>query len=338
MAGTDWRSDYLAVGIIRPTIEEFRGQWLNFNADRSKEVKVGKSDKKRGVWRSICQSAPKKGWVADTTCCKAHVFVTKAFKGSDEFKCVSVNLRHSCKQEDANPRKRQYIDSYLKNASIGLKLFVPPSKKNGGGARQLQATAKSVGYEMTFTHASKSVCRMREDSVGNQIGQYFLLPGLFARFQAEDPLGYYALELRVCPWDHSKQQFVRYYICMGLSKEMWRQGNIGLVVADGTFTTYGVFKHTMLIAVSFDGNNQIVVLAFAACDIENTSNWCWFLSRLLQDFPGIHVFQADADKGIESIQFKNMLAGIHALPGRCALHLARNCGEHIDGKFNEKDK
>jgi len=53
-----------------------------------------------------------------------------------------------------------------------------------------------------------------------------------------------------------------------------------LSVVDGTLTTTGDIKHTLLFAVSYDGNNELVHLAYGVCDIENTENWKWFISKL----------------------------------------------------------
>jgi hypothetical protein len=108
-----------------------------------------------------------------------------------------------------------------------------------------------------------------------------------------------------------------------------------MIVSDCTFTTSGVFKHTLLLAVTFDGNNKLVVLAFAAVDIENEENWVWFLQKLINDFPGIAIFMADAEKGITSQAFQDALASISALSSRCARHLAGNCRDNIQVKLSK---
>ena len=59
----------------------------------------------------------------------------------------------------------------------------------------------------------------------------------------------------------------------------------------------------VLIAVTFDGNNEIIILAFAIVPVENADNWVWFKECLEKDFPGIKVWMSDADKGITSNAF-----------------------------------
>ena len=48
---------------------------------------------------------------------------------------------------------------------------------------------------------------------------------------------------------------------------------------DGTFLT-GKYKETILTAIGIDCNKQIVHIAFAFVENENTESWYWFLERL----------------------------------------------------------
>ena len=48
---------------------------------------------------------------------------------------------------------------------------------------------------------------------------------------------------------------------------------------DGTFMT-GQYRGTLLIAIGVDGNNQVVSIAFALVESENSESWLWFLKLL----------------------------------------------------------
>jgi hypothetical protein len=61
-------------------------------------------------------------------------------------------------------------------------------------------------------------------------------------------------------------------------KYAWSHGNLRIMVSDGTFTTDGVFKHVILLALTFDGSNNLVVVACACVDGEDDNNWVWFLN------------------------------------------------------------
>ena len=98
----------------------------------------------------------------------------------------------------------------------------------------------------------------------------------------------------------------------------------------------------MLIAATFDGNNQVTVLAFAVVEVENAENWVWFKQCLDQDFPGYKVWMSDADKGITSNAFAMSMSQSTGddefVLSRCARHLAENCREACKGTMNESQK
>ena len=111
-----------------------------------------------------------------------------------------------------------------------------------------------------------------------------------------------------------------------------------MIVMDGTHTKLDDFKHIILIAVTYDANNEIVILAFAVVDVENKDNWIWFHDRLTTDFPGFNVIMCDADKGITSHDFQLSQEEVEALTSRCARHLAENCRESCKYTMNSSHK
>jgi hypothetical protein len=90
---------------------------------------------------------------------------------------------------------------------------------------------------------------------------------------------------------------------MSIAKHFWRHAVIEMCVCDGTFTRLNAFKHIILIATTYDPNNNITIMAQAVVDCENAHNWVWFKEHLERDFPGITVWMSDADKGIRSNAF-----------------------------------
>lgn len=111
-------------------------------------------------------------------------------------------------------------------------------------------------------------------------------PYLFRACQSDDPAGSYVCKSTICQWDSSKRQFLRCYIALSFVTAFWVCASIRLVICDGTHTKSTTFQYVVLIAVTFDGNNQVVVLAFAIMDVENAANWVWFKEQLDRDFPG----------------------------------------------------
>lgn len=89
-------------------------------------------------------------------------------------------------------------------------------------------------------------------------------------------------------------------------------------------------KQIMFTASCKDGNNEIVLLAFAVCQSENEDNWRWFLGCLSRQIPQIDeeivTLISDRDKGLmKSIPqvFRN------AKISYCCFHLKRNLMSHL---------
>ena len=97
----------------------------------------------------------------------------------------------------------------------------------------------------------------------------------------------------------NKKQVKRMYIPFSYVKQFWENGGcLPIYAVDGTFTMSGKFKHTILFAVSYDANNELVMLAYAICNIENEANWNWFLTKTNSDLPGSKYILGDFDKGL----------------------------------------
>ena len=54
-----------------------------------------------------------------------------------------------------------------------------------------------------------------------------------------------------------------------------------VLTMDGTFLC-GKYKGTILTAIAADGNDQLLPVAFAIVENENTDSWLWFLANIKQ--------------------------------------------------------
>jgi Transposase, Mutator family len=84
-------------------------------------------------------------------------------------------------------------------------------------------------------------------------------------------------------------------------------------------------NNVLLFAVTIDGNNKTLLLAYAVVLVENAWNWTWFLDCLSEHFHGIRIVQSDADKGIRSTDCQQVLAYNHITACRCVFHMLENC-------------
>ncbi|XP_072087283.1 uncharacterized protein [Arachis hypogaea] len=106
-----------------------------------------------------------------------------------------------------------------------------------------------------------------------------------------------------------------------------------VVQVDGTHL-YGKYKGCLLVAVSQDGNNNIVPIAFAIVEEETSDAWHFFLSNLQQ-----HVVTRDS-VGLISHRHESINAAVTrsngAWPPPKAFHMF--CIRHIESNFLRKFK
>ena len=292
-----------------------------------RDVKTLQNTSKNGCrCLSVCHSAPTKGWKKAISGCRAHIHVIG--KSKENCPIVSVDSQHSC-GEFEEKRKRNYQVKDIALPSEAVEMHQPTANRDGN-ARQLRDITKvSTGFTLGRGQAYRFVHERSADAVHAQIGQCVLLPDLFRELDSQDPDGTLLLESNDCPWNQNMQQFKRCCISLSFMKHFWKKAIIRMVVVDGTHTKLDDFKHTILIAVTYDGNNEIVTLAFAVVDVENADNWVWFHERLAEDYPSFDVIVCDADKGITSHDFQLSQDEAEALTSRCARHLAENAAKPV---------
>ncbi|GKE03140.1 hypothetical protein Tco_1391123, partial [Tanacetum coccineum] len=82
--------------------------------------------------------------------------------------------------------------------------------------------------------------------------------------------------------DNGQNRFHRLYMCFKGVKDGWLSGCRKVIGIDGCFITH-VCKGELLTVMGKDENNQMYLIAWVVVDVENTNNWCWFLSLLADD-------------------------------------------------------
>ncbi len=94
--------------------------------------------------------------------------------------------------------------------------------------------------------------------------------------------------------------------------------------ADRTFLK-GPYRMTLLAAVTLDGNNEALPLAWGLIPGENEEHWSWFLAHLCRAFPSMSspgvVIISDRDEGLEEAGAQNFPLAQHC---HCCQHLANN--------------
>nr|CAE05885.3 OSJNBa0044K18.27 [Oryza sativa Japonica Group] len=110
---------------------------------------------------------------------------------------------------------------------------------------------------------------------------------------------------------------------------------------DGTFLT-GKYRGQILTAIGVDGNNQVLPLAFAFVESENTDSWYWFLKLVKTKVVGmrpnvclIHDRHAGILRAIGELQFGSMERGY---PGVWEDVQSRWCMRHMGANFFKQFK
>lgn len=105
----------------------------------------------------------------------------------------------------------------------------------------------------------------------------------------------------------SKQRFYRLYVCFSSQPETWEQSCRPIIGLDGAFLKWDIKGH-LLAAVGRDGDNRIVPIARAVVEIENDTNWDWFVRHLSADLglnDGRRNIAIISDKPYNSLRFSD---------------------------------
>ncbi|GKB47383.1 splicing factor [Tanacetum coccineum] len=128
--------------------------------------------------------------------------------------------------------------------------------------------------------------------------------------------------------DNGQNRFHRLYMCFKGMKDGWLSGCRKVIGIDGCFITH-VCKGELLTVMGKDENNQMYLIAWVVVDVENTNNWCWFLSLLADDL------QLEEGLGLTIIldSHKGLIEAVKTwLPQAEHGHYAR----HLYAKFKKK--
>lgn len=304
-------------------LSEIKSQWIRFNHTQSKAVKAMTVDKRGGIYKSVCACAPMKNlneWRQNTVC-QAHLFVYKNA-------VVSVELEHQCSSEDPG-RKRQYNVALLTLASEQIRDYTGPTNERGRSVQEYADTARAAGFEVGKTQAYKVLQKINQDPIETHLGQYFLLTSMIKAWKRSDPKGSYELETSPTTWNDDLDAFERIYAVPAFAKHAWKHCKMRFLILNASFRTGGHFGHTVLLAVTYDANDEVILLATALCEAESQSNWSWFVQNLIRDFPGIQLVLSSSKHVMENEELETVLNLISAKRCWCIRRLMGECPEKL---------
>jgi hypothetical protein len=131
---------------------------------------------------------------------------------------------------------------------------------------------------VNYQTAHRALRALQGGSIEQEREDFRHLPAYIEILKKRDPDGDFFLSI-----DHDTSRFHRIFICPSSSRRIFQQGP-KIFACDGTFTK-NKFRQTLLFATTRDGNNEVVLLAWALVESENESAWRFFFSHLLRSVP-----------------------------------------------------
>ena len=242
-----------------------------------------------------------------------------AHSPGDAWKVTSLNLRHSCSGDGAR-RKREVNGKTLDRSSVAAKIFQrPPGRQKGKSlvAKQLVNMMESTdAITIKQSHAAQ-LLEKKGAPYGpeSEVNSFGYLESLVAELRRVDPGGQY--KVVSTPDGKGIRRFESVYICHGSDMEFYRRCR-KVTAMDATFVDT-ICGGVILLATVKDANEQIRVLNYMYCAVENGTSWTEFVRNFKRDFPGCTLVLSDREKGLHTA-----LAFFLLLARKCARHLKKN--------------
>ena len=127
------------------------------------------------------------------------------------------------------------------------------------------------------TSQARTWCQDKQsDSVVQQLGQYQLLKCYIDILKQDDITGSFIFESVQGISGHNNKPgstvFKRPFVAPSATKKAW-EGTLKILVVDGAFLKGHIFDQVVLLAVTYDGNNNQILLSYALVTSETEDNW-----------------------------------------------------------------
>ena len=258
--------------------------------------------------------------------CKWKVHATKRSSGT--WRISRVGKEHSCATAEGSGSHRQLTSKFIANRLCNAIKLQPT----------LSASELALYIFEVFQYRVKygKAWRAREEAMKLIYGEwgeaYVRLPTLLQAIKQRNPSMVYHIDThpdRVVNVDGvTKKIFMRAFWCFGPSIEAFKHCRPVLAI-DATFLT-GKYGGALMTALSADAEDQLVPLAFALVEKENSRDWCWFIDLVRRVVVGQHrevCIISDRHTGI-------MNAMRTPVPGLPPVH-HRWCMRHFSANFHK---
>ena len=125
-------------------------------------------------------------------------------------------------------------------------------------------------------------------------------------------------------------RFTRMFVDLGTAAQIALRTDIEFSGVDETFFKHVIYKGVVLILVTRDGNNQLLLVGWVVCTTEHADNYN-YITLQLKEMAGVesylnqrrHLVYSDRHKGIPALESHFTCRKAH-----CIVHIADNVREH----------
>ncbi|XP_060182204.1 uncharacterized protein LOC132611857 [Lycium barbarum] len=296
--------DQIEVGILFKDKDTVKKCMNNIAITRHQQYKVEKSCTRRYYIRCI-----------DTTCIWR--FHSSRFRGSELFKVVNFEKRHSCSinfiSSDMRNATSKVIAEYITNLVRHTLQEITPKFV-------IEEMRSRYGLHIGYHKAWRSLQHAYNVIRGSPENNYTLLPQYLHMMKLRNPGTVANIK-----WT-ADNKFKYAFFAYGTSIEGWKHCRPVMMV-DATFLK-SKYRGVLMIAVAKDGNNSIFPLAFGIADSENNESYRWFFRHVKK------VFGTRKDLSILSDRHSSIATAIKELypdtqHGICIYHMEKNLQKYF---------
>ena len=198
-----------------------------------------------------------------------------AYRGKwNDYWKVSIVTEHRC--------HLQGVEKYHRNitsAFIATEMYSGVVHNHGFEPRSIISHIEDkFKYTISYAKAWRAKQKILEMRYGTFEASYDNLPRLLGNIAQRNSNTYFDIHTLQSNANPTKSVLQRAFFSLGACINAFVHCRPVLCI-DGTFLT-GKYRGQILTAIGADGNNQLLPMAFAFVESENTESWYWFLERV----------------------------------------------------------
>ena len=255
----EYGANVVVQGAKYPNIDALKEAVKQWSISLRREFRVVKSGSKEYEVKCLKDGCP---W-------RVH-----AYKGrwKSHWQC-SIVTEHNCSLEGVEQSHRNLTSAFVANHMYRYIV----EKFNFEPKLIIRHIEQDFHYTISYIKAWRAKQKVFEMRFGTYEASYDNLPRMLSCIAERNHGSFYDI-YQIPSMSGGPSILQRAFFCLGACVKAF-QSCPPVLCIDGTFLT-GKYKGTILTAIGVDCNNQVLPVAFAFVEGENTESWYWFLQRV----------------------------------------------------------